>query len=114
MVGVITHQGRKIERSGKTGLPLRKEIAKALVRIFRGTEACELAHRPEPPAMHRRGNSASVWRFARLAKIGIRVPAGEVSGSIEAPNRMGRYRREFRLTFGVLLQSRLQGVLFPG
>src|SRR5690349_1327102 len=111
MVGVITHQGRKIERSGKTGLPLREEIAKALVCIFRGTEACELAHRPKPPAMHGRVNSAGVWRFARLAKVGIRVPAGEVSGSIEAANRMGRYRREFRLTLRVFLQSRLQRVL---
>ena len=53
MIGVVAHQRRQIERDGKARLALREEIAKALVGVFGGAEAGELAHGPEAAAIHR-------------------------------------------------------------
>src|SRR5450759_841555 len=51
MIGVVTHQGREIERHGKAGLPLREQELVPLVRIARTPEAGELPHRPQSAAI---------------------------------------------------------------
>src|SRR5207244_7508544 len=46
-------------------LPLREQEAEALVRVLRGPEARELAHRPQPSAVHARVDAARVRELAR-------------------------------------------------
>ena len=57
-VGVVAHQRRHVERGREPGLPVLEQVAEALVRLRRGAEAGELAHRPEPAAVHRRVDAA--------------------------------------------------------
>ena len=64
VVGVVAHQRRQIERGGEAGLALCEQIAKALVGVFGGAEAGELAHGPEAAAIHRGVNAAGVGRLA--------------------------------------------------
>src|SRR5690606_13086185 len=54
VVTVESHQGGQIEGRAEAGLPLLHEEAKAFVRLLRGAEACELSHRPQAAAVHRR------------------------------------------------------------
>ena len=67
MVGVVAHQRGQIEGDGKAGLALREQIAEALVGVFGGAEAGELAHGPEASAIHRGMNAARVRRLAGQA-----------------------------------------------
>jgi len=74
MIRVVTHQSWKVERSREARLPLRKQIAKPLIRIFGGAKSRELPHRPQAAAVHRRVNSSRVRRFARLTEVYVRIP----------------------------------------
>jgi hypothetical protein len=65
MVRVVPHQARHVERRRQAGLSVVEQVAKALVRLLRGAEARELAHRPEPPAVHRRVDAAREGVLAR-------------------------------------------------
>ena len=58
MVGVVAHQRGKVEGHREPGLtPLQQELV-ALVGVFGGAEPGELAHGPEPAAVHRRVDAA--------------------------------------------------------
>src|SRR6185503_18075412 len=48
----VAHQGRHVEGRRETRLPVVEEVAEADVRLLRRPEAGELAHRPEPAAVH--------------------------------------------------------------
>ena len=75
--------------------PLLEQIAEALIRLDRGPEPGELAHRPQPPAIHRRVDAARERIRAgqpdlrRRRKIGRRV---------QRPDLLTRQRRERALT----------------
>jgi hypothetical protein len=49
-----------------------------------------------------------------MAEIPISIPARKIGGSVQPLNRVGRYRGEFRLPFGIFRQRWPQCVLFPG
>ena len=53
VVGVVPHQRRHVERRREAGLAVVEQVAEALVGLLGGAEAGELAHRPQPPAVHR-------------------------------------------------------------
>jgi hypothetical protein len=53
MIRVVAHERRQIKRGGKSRLALRKQVAKALIRILRGAKPRELPHGPQPATMHR-------------------------------------------------------------
>src|SRR6202008_5084324 len=86
MVGVISHQRRQIERDGKPGLSLRKQIAEARIRVFRRSETRKLAHRPKLAAIHRGVNSTGVRRLPGKTKVALRVPTCEIGWRVEAAN----------------------------
>ena len=113
MVGVVAHQSWQIERGRKAGLALRKQITEALIGVFGGAEAGELAHRPEPAAMHCRVNAARVRWLARVTEIAFRTPVGKIGGRVESANRVIRNCCEFGLTFRTLCESWSRACSFP-
>jgi hypothetical protein len=63
-VGVVAHLCGEIERYGEPRLTERQEIVVALIRRYRVSEACVLAHGPEAGAVHRRVDAAKVGGLA--------------------------------------------------
>ena len=78
MIGVVAHQGRKVERHRQAGLPVLEEEFVPLVSVFGAPEARELAHGPEPSAVHGRVDTARERVLARFAERAARVEAGQV------------------------------------
>ena len=64
MVGVVAHQRRQVECHGEPGLALLQQIVIAAIGFFRRGEAGELAHGPEPAAIHVAMNAARVRKLA--------------------------------------------------
>src|SRR5216684_3063648 len=114
MIGVVAHQGWQIEGGRQSGLPLREQIAEALIGVLRRAKAGELTHGPQPPAVHRRMNAARVRGLAGIAEIAIRIPAGKIGRSVHALNRKAGNGGELRLTLGIFFQCRPQRIFFPG
>ena len=52
VVGVVAELGRQVERDREAGLPAVEQVAVALVRLLGRREACVLADRPRPAAVH--------------------------------------------------------------
>ena len=113
MVGVVAHQRGQIEGHGKPGLPLREQIAKAAIGILGRAEARELAHGPQPAAIHRGVNAARVRRLAGIAEIALGIPIREVGLGVEPPNRIARDGGEFRRALRRFLECGPQRVFFP-
>src|SRR5439155_13022131 len=57
-------QGRQIERDREAGLTLREQVMVSGIGLLWCRKAGELAHRPEPPAIHVAVNAARVGEFA--------------------------------------------------
>ncbi len=60
--------------------PWREEELEALVGVLGGAEAGELAHRPQPAAVHARVDAAGVRELAREADARLRVVADVLGG----------------------------------
>ena len=73
VVGVVAHQRRHVEGGREAGLPMVEQVAEALVRLLGGAEAGELAHRPEPAAVHRRVDAARERVRAGVAEVAVVV-----------------------------------------
>ena len=69
VVAVEAHQRRQIERGAQAGLALVEQIAEPLVRVGRAAEAGELAHRPEPIAVHRFVDAAREREIGRAGRV---------------------------------------------
>ena len=98
-VRIVAELGRQIEGDREAGLSAFEEIAVALVRFRGGRETGVLAHRPEPPAVHRRIDAACEWKRSRLAEV-VRRPLNLVvndyvilSGAAKRRSRRTRSRR---------------------
>ena len=103
MVRVITHQGRHIERRRETCLSLLQQELESCVGVFGPAEAREHAHRPQPPAVHRRVHAAGERVLPGLAEA-VFVASRDVVGRIERLEGDARERLEshvalFPLTF---------------
>ena len=72
VVGVAPHLRRQIERHREPGLPAGEQELVAAVRLVGGAEAGVLAHRPQPPAVHRRLHAARERELAREAEVARR------------------------------------------
>jgi hypothetical protein len=72
-VGVVAHQGRKIEGGGEAGLPLLVEVLEALVGLGSRAEAGEHPHGPEPAAIHGGLHAPGEGVFARQAELAAMV-----------------------------------------
>ena len=73
VVGVVADLRRQVEGHRQAGLPLLQQVTVARVGILGGGEAGVLAHRPEPPAVHRRLDAARERVLARRPSHGRRV-----------------------------------------
>ena len=73
VVGVVAHQRRHVEGGREPGLAVVEQVAEALVRLGRGAEAGELAHRPELAAVHRRIDAARERVDAGIAEVAVVV-----------------------------------------
>ena len=81
VVGVVTHQGGHVEGGGQPVLSLAQEKMEAGVGLLGQSEAGELAHRPQPSAIHRAVNAARVGILAGVADIALEI-AGYIVGSV--------------------------------
>ncbi len=102
VVGIVAHEGGEIESGGEARLAVSEEIAKALVGVFGGAEAGELAHGPEAGAVHGGVNAAGVGRLAREAEVAGGIPVGEVGGGVEAADGIAGDGGEVGLALGGL------------
>src|SRR5205823_2824306 len=75
---VLADKGRHGERGRGPGLPVLEQVAKALVRLLGRAEAGELAHRPEPAAVHRRVGPAGERIDPGIAEVALVVEADVV------------------------------------
>ena len=90
-VGVVAHQRGHVEGRAEARLAVLEQVVEALVGLLGGAEAGELAHRPQPPAVHRRVDAARERRLAREADpLGRR----QVGVGVERAHRLPRQRRE--------------------
>ena len=96
VIGVMPHQARHVERRAQPGLAVLEQIAEPLVRLLDRAEAGELAHRPQPAAVHARVHAARERILARQPDL---IPLRQVRLRVERPDRLARQRREARATF---------------
>ena len=82
VVGVVAHQRGHVERGRQAGLAVVEQVAEALVGLLAGAKARELAHRPQPPAVHRLVDPARERvRAGRADRVlGPPTPAGRSAG----------------------------------
>ena len=83
MVGVVAHQRRHVERGREAGLAVVEQVAEALVGLLGRAEAGELAHRPQPPPVHRRVDAAGERVLAGVADVALGIHVGEVLRGVE-------------------------------
>ena len=96
-VGVVAHQRRHVERGRKPRLAVVEQVAEALVGLLGGAEAGELAHRPQPAAVHRGVDAAREGVAARQADL-RRV--GQVGLGVQRPYDLIGERRELGVALG--------------
>ena len=96
VVRVVAHERRHVEGGREPGLTVLREVAEALVRLLRGAEAGELAHRPQPPAVHRRVHPARERVLARDSRGRARSRRRRSPASRAARSRCPRSSRRAR------------------
>ena len=87
---------------------MAEQVAEALVGLLGRAEPGELAHRPQPPAVHRRVHAARERKLARVADVALGVVLGQVLLRVEGLDRLAGDRREERVTLGLARVDLLQ------
>src|SRR5438128_2568492 len=100
VVGVVAHQRGHVEGGREAGLAVLEQVAEALVRLLGRAEAGELAHRPEPAAIHRGVDAARERIDARVAELALVVELEAVRGVERLDLEPGDGREELALPFG--------------
>ena len=114
MIRVVSHQRGKIESHGEAGLSLREQVTVARVAVFGGAEAGELAHGPQPAAVHGGVDSARQGRLTRERQVATLLPAGKLGGRVHATDGMSGDRGELRRAFGEFVRRGLVRALAHG
>jgi hypothetical protein len=83
MIGVVAHQRREVERDRQPGLAVLEQELVPLIGVFRRPEAGELAHSPQPAAVHRRVNAAGERVLPGPAELTGVIEAGEIGGRVQ-------------------------------
>ena len=91
VVGVVAHEGRHVEVHAEPRLALLDEVAEAAVGVLARAEARDLAHGPEPPAVHRRIRPARVRVLARQPEV-LLAEVLDVFGRVDALERQAGQR----------------------
>ena len=88
VVGVEAHQGRHVEGGREPVLAVLEQVAEARVGLLDRAEARELAHRPQPPPIHRRVDAAGERVLARVTELRRRVEALQVLLGVQRLDRV--------------------------
>src|SRR5206468_3035087 len=86
VVRVQAHQGRQVEGHAEAGLSVLEQILEAPVSVFRRPETGELAHCPEPTAVHGWIDAAGVGELAGPPEVRLRIPTLQVIRRIQTRN----------------------------
>ena len=113
VVRVAAHERRHIERHGETVDAVLQEVMEALVRVLRGAEPRELAHRPKTAPVHRRLHAPRVREFPGEAEIAVGVEPFKIVGRVERLDQLVGQRRKAILALGVLLRCGVVDVVEP-
>src|SRR5439155_27035677 len=112
-------QRRNVESGAEAGDTMLKQVLEALVRVLRGAESRELAHGPQPAAVHGRLRAAGIGKLAGEAEIALvlvdfrvaRLP--DVRGDHQIGDGNPRVGVEFRTAQGALLRDARELGLSP-
>src|SRR5207244_3605202 len=88
-----------VERRRQTRLPVLEQVSEACVRLLSRSEAGELAHRPELPAVHRGIDAAGERIDARVAEVAVVLDPDCVRRVERLVLETGDRRHELALTF---------------
>ena len=80
VVGVVAHQRGHVKRRREARLAVLEQVVEALVGLLARAEAGELAHRPQPPAVHRLVDAAR-------ERVGARAPDRVLGPADRPPGR---------------------------
>src|SRR5260370_23486796 len=105
MVGVVAHQRGQGEGHRNSVLPLREQVPETPIGVLGRTEARELTHGPQPAAIHRWMNAASVGRLAGNAQFARRIRSREITRRVKTLDCMAGNRCELGRTLWRFLQS---------
>ena len=98
VVGVVAHQRGHVEGGREPRLAVLEQVVEALVGLLAGAEAGELAHRPQPPAVHRVVDAARERVLAGTADRVLGAAAagarGRSCGRVELADGLARERAE--------------------
>src|ERR1035437_7477828 len=113
MIRVATHLRGQVERDRQPRLTLLEQVAVAAVRFLRAAEACVLAHRPQPSAIHRRLHAARKRILARKAQLVHKIEVVQVFGIVRPLDFDSRAGDELGLALGAALQRRIEFAFLP-
>ena len=99
VIRVVPHQARHVEGRGQSRLAVVEQVTEALVRLLCGPEPGELAHRPQPPAVHRAVDAPRERELTRDADRLVRV-SRQVAVGVQRLDRLAGQGRERRLALG--------------
>jgi hypothetical protein len=112
MVGVVTHQGGHVEVGGQSRLALLDQVLEALVGVLARPEAGDLAHGPQPAAVHGGIGAAGEGIAPGQADVGDgRV--GRVEGRVDPFHRDVAEGEELRLALRLFFQECRDLVALP-
>ena len=100
VVGVAAHQRRQVEGDRQPAAAVLEQVLEARVRLGRAAVAGELAHRPDPAAVHRLVDAARVRVLTGVAEVALVVEPGDVRRPVHRLDRAARDRGEPRLARG--------------
>src|SRR5207302_1448149 len=85
VVAVEAHEGGQVEGGAQAGLAFFQQEAEALVGLARRAEAGELAHGPQPAAVHAGVDAARERVLAGVAEVvlGVEAETFKVVGGVE-------------------------------
>ena len=113
VVGISSHQRRKVEGDAEPGAASGEQRLVALVGLLGRAEPRELPHRPQLAAVAGRMDAADVGKFARIVELALVVEPGEVVGRVEARDGAAGDGRERHVALGRALQRRLEHFTLP-
>ena len=94
VIGIPAHEGRHVEGSAESGLPLGQKVTKPLVGFLRGSHSSEHAHGPKPTPVHVGLNSSGVRVLAREPDFLPEVVPLDVQRGVKRLNLHAGNRRE--------------------
>ncbi len=113
VVGVEAHQRGHVEGGREARLPVVEQVVEALVGLLGRSEARELPHRPQPPAVHRRVDAARERVLAGVADVSLGIGLGAVLLGVEGLDLGVRDRREESLALLHLVVDLVQPLVGP-